>query len=151
MVEDQKFPSDMRSRIGDGDTAKKDSKRAWDLSLLFLSGNQWLSYDVNLGRYELVRPRTGANTHATVNLLLNMYRNILSRLSVNYPAVAVMPATPSVDDVTKAKSTELFLEYHWNADDVKTTLSLAFSYLLSMGTCALHTYYDPSSKQGRVV
>lgn len=62
MVEDQKFPSDMRSRIGDGDTAKKDSKRAWDLSLLFLSGNQWLSYDVNLGRYELVRPRTGANT-----------------------------------------------------------------------------------------
>jgi hypothetical protein len=144
MSDDKKFPSDMRSRIGDGDTSKKDSKRGWDLSLLFLSGNQWLSYDVNLGRYELVRPRTGANTHATVNLLLNMYRNILSRLSVNYPAVAVMPATPSVDDVTKAKATELFLEYHWNADDVKTTLSLAFSYLLSMGTCALHTYYDPS-------
>jgi len=144
MIEEQTFPGDMRSRIGDGDTAKKDSKRAWDLALLFLSGNQWLSFDVNLGRYELVRPRSGGNTHATVNLLLNMYRNILSRLSVNYPAVAVIPATPSVDDVTKAKSTELFLEYHWNADDVKSTLSLAFSYLLSMGTCALHTYYDPS-------
>lgn len=146
--EEMKFPTDMNGRFMAADTAKRESKRTWDLSLLFLQGNQWLSYDLNLGRYELVRPKRGANVHATVNLLLNMYRNLLSRLTINYPAIAVVPATPSPDDVTKAKSTELFLEYHWNVDDLKDTLSLAFSYLLSMGTCALHTYFDPG--KGRV-
>ena len=147
MSDKPKFPTDMKGRIVDSEGSKRENKRAWDLALLFLAGNQWLSYDVNLGRYELVRPKRGGNVHATVNLLLNMYRNILSRLTVNYPSVAVIPATPAPDDVTKAKATELFLEYHWNVDDLKDTLSLSFSYLLTMGTCALHTYYDPSKKR----
>lgn len=142
-----KFPTDMKAVFMAADSAKRESKRAWDLSILFLQGNQWLSYDLNLGRYELVRPKSGGNTHATINLLLNMYRNILSRLTINYPAIAVVPATPSPDDVTKAKATELFLEYHWNVDDLKDRLSLACSYLLSMGTCALHTYYDPGRER----
>ncbi len=147
MAEQKKFPTDMKSQILSSDNDKREHRRCWDLAILFLQGQQWLSYDVNLGRYELSRPRTGANVHATVNLLLNMYRNILSRLTINYPSIAVVPATPAPDDVTKAKATELFLEYHWNADELKKTLSLAFSYLLSMGTCALHTYYDPGKKR----
>jgi hypothetical protein len=137
----------MKGQILSSDSDKRGNRRAWDLAILFLQGQQWLSYDVNLGRYELSRPRSGANVHATVNLLLNMYRNILSRLTINYPSIAVVPATPAPDDVTKAKATELFLEYHWSADELKNTLSLGFSYLLSMGTCALHTYYDPGKKR----
>lgn len=147
MVEKTTFPTDMKSQILSSDSDKRGNRRAWDLAILFLQGQQWLSYDVNLGRYELSRPRSGANVHATVNLLLNMYRNILSRLTINYPSIAVVPATPAPDDVTKAKATELFLEYHWSADELKNTLSLGFSYLLSMGTCALHTYYDPGKKR----
>lgn len=147
MVEKTTFPTDMKGQILNSDSDKRGNRRAWDLAILFLQGQQWLSYDVNLGRYELSRPRSGANVHATVNLLLNMYRNILSRLTINYPSIAVVPATPAPDDVTKAKATELFLEYHWSADELKNTLSLGFSYLLSMGTCALHTYYDPGKKR----
>ena len=147
MVEKTTFPTDMQAQILSSDSDKRGNRRAWDLAILFLQGQQWLSYDGNLGRYELSRPRSGANVNATVNLLLNMYRNILSRLTINYPSIAVVPATPAPDDVTKAKATELFLEYHWSADELKNTLSLSFSYLLSMGTCALHTYYDPSKKR----
>ena len=107
MAEQKKFPTDMKSQILSSDNDKREHRRCWDLAILFLQGQQWLSYDVNLGRYELSRPRTGANVHATVNLLLNMYRNILSRLTINYPSIAVVPATPAPDDVTKAKATEL--------------------------------------------
>ena len=79
-----KFPSNMKSKIQTSENSKRDARRAWDLSLLFLQGNQWLAYDTTLGRYELVRPKRGGNIHVTVNLLLNIYRNILSRLTVNY-------------------------------------------------------------------
>jgi len=143
-----KFPTNIQTQIRDSDSSKRDSRRAWDLSLLFLQGDQWLSYDTTLGRYELVRPNRGGNIRVTVNLLLNIYRNILSRLTVNYPSIAVVPASASPDDVTKAKATELFIEYHWNADDVKDMLSKSFGDLTSMGTSALHTYYD--ADKGRV-
>ena len=147
MATEKKFPKNMKGKILNSENDKRQFKRSWDLSILFLQGQQWLTYDTTLGKYELSRPRVGSNVHATVNLLLNMYRNILSRLTINYPSIAVVPATPAPDDVTKAKATELFLEYHWNADELKNTLSLSFSYLLSMGTCALHTYYDPAKKR----
>lgn len=138
-----KFPNNMQGLLRESSNSKMEYKRAWDLSLLFLQGNQWLSYDNTLGRYEMVRPKGGGNSRVTINLLLNIYRNILSRLTVNYPSMAVMPASASTEDIAKAKATELFLEYHWNADDIKDMLSRSFSYLISSGTVAIHTYFDP--------
>ena len=105
MATEKKFPKNMKGQILNSENDKRQFKRSWDLSILFLQGQQWLTYDTTLGRYELSRPRVGANVHATVNLLLNMYRNILSRLTINYPSIAVVPATPAPDDVTKAKAT----------------------------------------------
>jgi hypothetical protein len=138
----EKWPKDVKSLLDDG--GQRDiHKRAWDLSILFVSGNQWLAYDESLQQYDIARPRRSGSARVTVNLLLNVYRNILSRLSVNYPSIAVIAATPDAQDTAKAKAMELLLEYHWHSSEMKDTITELIKNLLVMGTGALHTYYDP--------
>ena len=140
------FPTNMRGLIQDSDSDKDGFKRAWDLCVLFLSGNQWLTYNDSLRQWSVDRP-TQSNTRVTVNLLLNMYRNILARMSVNYPSVAVLPASPSTDDIVKARTSEWLLQYHWQADEMAQTISKSIENLLAFGTSAMHTYYDPGLKR----
>jgi hypothetical protein len=141
-----KFPTNMKGLIEESDADKDGFKRAWDLCVLFLSGNQWLTYNDSLRQWAVDRP-TQSNTRVTVNLLLNFYRNILARMSVNYPSVAVLPASPSTDDIVKARTSEWLLQYHWQADEMALTITKAIENLLSFGTAALHTYYDPGLKR----
>ena len=103
-----KFPTNMRGLIKESEDDKSSYTRAWDLCVLFLSGNQWLTYNDSLRQWSMDRPQQ-SNTRVTVNLLLNMYRNILSRMMVNYPAIAVLPASPSTSDIVKAKTSEWLL------------------------------------------
>tara|TARA_R100001594_G_scaffold38768_1_gene70175 strand:+ start:7574 stop:9481 length:1908 start_codon:yes stop_codon:yes gene_type:complete len=138
----ESWPTDLEILVSD-DGERTAYKRAWDLSVLFVSGNQWLAYDDNLRQYEVARPRRTGASRVTVNLLLNIYRNLLSRLSINYPSVAVVPATPDAEDSTKAKSMELLLEYHWQQAEMKEIITNLIKNMLVMGTAALHSYYDP--------
>jgi hypothetical protein len=137
----------MPGRIQDSKTSKIDDKRAWDLSLMFLRGNQWMQYDRKLREYEAMRGTTGRGRKLTVNLMLNIYRNVLSHLSLAYPSVVVLPSSPSNEDVLKAKSSEMALRYHWEADSLKETFSKAIEWLLTCGTAALHTYYYSEKKR----
>jgi hypothetical protein len=141
-----KFPTNMRGLIKESEDDKSSYTRAWDLCVLFLSGNQWLTYNDSLRQWSMDRPQQ-SNTRVTVNLLLNMYRNILSRMMVNYPAIAVLPASPSTSDIVKAKTSEWLLQYHWQADDMAETIKVAIEHLLSFGTVGFHTYYDPKLKR----
>jgi hypothetical protein len=136
-----KWPTDMPGLIQDSKSGKTDDKRAWDLSLLFLQGNQWLQYDRRMREYESMRTRKGRGNKLTVNLMLNIYRNVLSHLTLAYPSVVVMPASPSNEDILKAKSAEMALRYHWEADTIKDTLSKGLEWLLTCGTVGFHTYY----------
>jgi hypothetical protein len=142
----KKWPGNLRSVISESKTDRIKEERAWDLSLLFLSGNQWLTYDENLRQYELTRPRRGQQTRVTVNLLLNVYRNILSRLSVAYPSIVVLPSSPSPEDIVKAKSSEIALQYWWQSQNIKDHIEKAIESLLTCGTVGLHTYYNPDTK-----
>jgi hypothetical protein len=143
----RKWPKNLASLVGESKSDRIREERSWDLSLLFLSGNQWLTYDENLRQYELTRPRRGQQTKVTVNLLLNVYRNVLARLSVAYPSVVVLPASPGPEDVVKAKSSEIALQYWWQSDRVKDKVEKAIQHLLTCGTVGLHTYYDPKEKK----
>ena len=142
----KKWPGDLRGKISQSKNDRIKEERSWDLSLLFLSGNQWLTYDENLRQYELTRPRRWQQTRVTVNLLLNVYRNILSRLAVAYPSIVVLPASPSPEDIVKAKSSEIALQYWWQAERVKDVVEKGIEHLLTCGTTAFHTFYNPESK-----
>ena len=58
----KKWPGGLRDRVSESKNDRIKEERSWDLALLFLSGNQWLTYDENLRQYELTRPRRGQQT-----------------------------------------------------------------------------------------
>ena len=138
----KEFPKNIKGLLNDSRRDKTAVRRAWNLSLKFLEGQQWLSYDGRAGAYITSKTSEGTS-RVTVNLLLNIYRNVLSRLALAYPGVVVIPASPSYEDILKAKSSETALRYYWHKDDVKETVEELIKWLLTTGTAALHTFYDP--------
>ena len=143
----EKFPQNIRGLIAESKNEKKTEKRLWDLSLKFVEGRQWLSYDKRISQFITSNLQTDGQSRVTVNLLINIYRNVLSRLALSYPSIAVMPATPSAEDILKAKTSEMALQYYWHRDDMKHKLEQLVKWLLTTGTAATHTFYDSSEKR----
>jgi len=141
------FPADFKQLVDTSDYRKTTERKVWDLALLFLEGRQWVQYDTTARTNVSSQGTDGPAWKITVNLLINIYRNLLSKLATEYPSVAVTPATALTDDILKAQATELALKYYWNQQDLKGKLTKAFSWLLTTGTSALHSYYDAESDQ----
>ena len=139
------FPKNIGGIITESKSEKNSERRLWDLSLKFVEGRQWLSYDKNISQFVTSRLNSESQSRVTVNLLLNIYRNVLSRLSLSYPSIAVMPASPSAEDVFKAKASEMALQYYWHRADMKLHIEKLIKWLLTCGTGATHTYYDSGS------
>ena len=138
MAQVAEFPQNIKTIISESHQEKTSERRLWDLSLKFLEGRQWLDYDKRLAQYVTQKTGSDGQTRVTVNLLLNIYRNILSRLALSYPSVAVIPASPSNDDIVKAKSSETALRYYWQSDNIKEVMEETIKWLLTCGTCAAH-------------
>lgn len=135
------FPTAIKSMLEGAKNAKLTQTRAWDLSLMYLNGQQNVRYDKSLQQYVTLRNQPGRN-QLIVNLILNMYRAVVSRLATNYPGVSVMPASPSNEDIIKAKSSEEALKYFYHSQSVKTELTKAIEWLVSCGNVGLKEYYD---------
>jgi hypothetical protein len=141
------FPTGFKkNEIDKSDYTKSIERKTWDLSLLFLEGRQWMTWD-NTARNMAGYPEVQGDYRITVNLLLNIYRNLLSKLATTYPGVVVSPASPSTEDILKAQSSEMALKYYWKETDMKDKLGRSFEWLLSCGTVGYHNYYDPEAKQ----
>ncbi len=95
-----KFPDNMGSKILESENDRKKEQVDWDLSIEFLSGNQWMRYDRRIKDFLSVG--NGQDSRVTINLILNIYRNMLSRLTIAYPSIAAMPASPSTVDILNA-------------------------------------------------
>jgi hypothetical protein len=140
--------SKIDKQINAADRERQNYTRIWDLCSLFLQGKQHVRWDKNLSNY-ISQERTGGNrrSRVTINLILNMYRNLLARYSVAYPSTTVMPSSPSNEDITKAQACETFLKYYWHTADMPTVISSLLEWCLLNGTSAFHTFYDPSDKK----
>jgi len=137
------YPENIGSDIRASRNDKTAYSQIWDLCTMFLEGRQWLEYDRDKRNYVINRrARKDGSQRQTVNLLLNIYRNILSRLTLSYPSIAVMPASPSNDDIIKAQSSEVALRYYWTREDMQNKLHDALKWMLVTGTAGLHSYYD---------
>ena len=129
----------LSDQIGQCRSDRTKYARAWDLCLLFLQGKQHVKYD----RVKQTFVRTGADEmQVTINLIVNIYRNIQARLSLAYPSCTVLPASESNEDIIKAKSCEYALRYYWNQDKLKRKLVESIRWLLSCGNVGLHTKYN---------
>ena len=137
------YPESIGSHLRSARSDKTSYSQVWDLCTMFLEGRQWLDYDRDERNYVINRrARPDGSQRQTVNLLLNIYRNILARLTMSYPSIAVMPASPSNEDIIKAKSSEIALQYYWHREDMESKLHRAIQWLLVTGTVAMHSYYD---------
>lgn len=140
--------SKLKKNIDEFNQDKLNYVRVWDLSLLFLQGRQQITYDRTTG--DLRRSRTEGSS-VTINLILNMYRNLQSRLEVAYPGTTVLPSSPSAEDVVKAKSSEAALQYYWQAQRMSEHYSKLVGWLLSCGNAAFHTRYNGKDVTTEVV
>ena len=138
------FIDNIRSKIDDAKTSKAVEEKQWDLNCKFLEGNQHLSFDKNLQSWLTVRDN---NNLPTINMLLPLYRNLVSRLVAAYPGVVVMPASPSADDIVKAQSSEAALRYYWAEEDIANIVNEIVQWLVPCGNALLHTYYDPGKQK----
>ena len=136
-----KFPTDFKRELDKSDYIRGQDRNIWDLSLLFLEGRQWNSFESNISQGRAGFAQMQTDYRITVNLLLNIYRNLLSKLATTYPGIVVSPSSPSTEDVLKAQSSEMALKYYWSNADLKNILGKAFEWLLSTGTVGLHSYY----------
>lgn len=144
--ENEDFPTDFQKKIQESKTDKSGTTRMFDLCLYYLEGRQYLVYDRNLTRFTAVRSQKGRNK-VVINLILNLFRSVVSRLATSYPNIAVLPASPTYDDIAKAQASEVALRYYWSQENIKGVLQTAIEWLVSCGNVGLHTYYDADKKK----
>jgi len=132
----------LRADIDAGESEKSLEKRKWELAQLFLEGRQHISYDRSLSKYVTARAQAGKQ-QVTINLILNIYRNIVARLTTAYPAIRIVPASPLTEDIVKAKASETAIRYWWEQSEMKEVLQRCIQSLLVTGNAGLFEYYDP--------
>ena len=144
--DDKGYPRGIASVIQSSKNAKLDQTRLWDLCLMYLNGQQNIRFDKSLQQYVTLRNQPGRN-QLIINLILNMYRAIVSRLATNYPSISVLPASPSNEDIIKAKSSEEALKYFYHRENVKRDIEKLTEWLVSCGNAGLLEYYDEDKKE----
>mgnify|MGYP004448396947 FL=1 len=137
-----KFPHAIKALISQAKSNKIALIRVWDLCLLYLQGKQSLRYDKTLTQFVTLKNQPG-KLKVIINLILNVYRVISSKLETNYPGVAVLPASPSDEDILKAKASEELLRYFYHSDNLKSKFEKAIHWLIAVGNVGLQEFFDP--------
>jgi hypothetical protein len=142
---------EISDRIDSSKTQKADYERRWEICLRFLNNEQHPGgYDAVTQGYGRAGSR-GRARHIVINLITPLYKAILSRLSTNYPGVAVMPTGPSSTQILQAQSSEVYLRYVWSARKINRVGRRVVEYLLSLGTAAVHVYWESGDTTPRIV
>jgi hypothetical protein len=144
-----KFPSGLVAKFKTFENDRKPLELEWDKATLFLEGNQWMDLQARQTDQSW-RQLTGKRTdRLTANRLVNVYRNFMARLGLSFPRAQVLPASPSTDDIVKAKTSLAAIQYWWQRDDLEKTGEHFLSDLLCFGTAAMHVFYDPDRDEAR--
>tara|TARA_R100000808_G_scaffold5362_3_gene16404 strand:- start:979 stop:2820 length:1842 start_codon:yes stop_codon:yes gene_type:complete len=141
------YPKKIRSIIQSSASQRRSTSRVWDLCILYLEGKQHLDWDTSRKRFSI--SERYRSERVTVNRIIGIYRTVLARLDTAYPSVAVLPASNSWEDITRALASEQALHYYWSNAKIKYVIQDAIGWLLSTGNVALHTFY--SQEENRII
>ncbi len=119
----------------------------WNHVLRFLSNEQYYTYGADRRALAPSRVSPGQNEVVT-NLMLPIFRSTISLLRTKQPKIAVLPSTPSIDNITKARASQTALHAWWTQAAIDDQLSELVRWLSSCGTAALHSFWD--SDAGKV-
>tara|TARA_R110002020_G_scaffold264832_1_gene479590 strand:- start:20327 stop:22285 length:1959 start_codon:yes stop_codon:yes gene_type:complete len=135
------FPKNPIGEIQKSQECKSRYERVWDLISEFLRGNQWLDWNDGVRKWETAKNYKG-NNFLTINRLLPYYRAAYSRLALGVPGVAVLPATESTADITKAQVAQKAAMYWWHQEGIPKKANQGSKWLAKYGTYAIHVYYN---------
>lgn len=113
----------------------------WALAERFLAGDQSIGVQRNGGLFTLPAKAYGTSA-AMFNILMPFFRSKIAILDISFPDVAVRPVTPSSDDIRKAQSTRLAVDYLWDVKSVERVAKRAIAMCVRTGTSGIQTYYD---------
>lgn len=145
---DVKLPTagKISSQINESRNDRVPEVAQWNHVLRFLNNEQYYSYGVD--RRSLVASRVSPGQNEVVtNLMLPIFRATISMLRTRLPRITVVPTTPSIDNITKAKASSVALHAWWSQAAMDDQLAEAVRWLSSCGTVALHTYYDSGTRK----
>ena len=113
--QDVKLPSPgkIESQLNESKNSRVPEVAQWNHVLRFLSNEQHYSYGVD--RRTLVPSRVSPGQNEVVtNLMLPIFRATISMLRTRLPRITVVPSTPSIDNITKAKASSIALHAWWS-------------------------------------
>ena len=148
---DIEMPTGFMAEIRKWKEERSLDERIWDICTLFLQGlqNQTLLRASNKRRFQMGQAESvlgqTQKSQFVFNKLLIPYRFTLSRLGVVYPSASVLPASPSIEDIAKAKAGEEQLRYFWLQEKIRRKWQRACAWMLTTGNVGLHTYFDPGA------
>jgi len=139
-VKPHRLSEEFSDEIEQSKSSKSRSELLWDLSRLFLQGQQHVSYDRSEGRLRVLE--TDEKRYRD-DQITPLYRAIVSTLAVEYPSPSILPASPSSEDILKARASLEAVRYYWATAGLKGIYQELIEWLVSCGNAALHTVYDP--------
>ena len=135
---------DFADQLSDARTERHPYEVLWDWCRMYLSGEQRsVTYD---GATDSLRPVRGREGFYQDNIILPLYRHIISGLIVEYPTMNVLPASPSTEDVMRARASLEAARYYWAVAELKAGFRGVIEWLACCGNSGFHTYYDPHDK-----
>lgn len=141
-------PGKISGKINESKNDRVPDVAQWNHVLRFLSNEQHYSYGVD--RRALVPSRVSPGQNEVVtNLMLPIFRSTISMLRSKMPNINVVPTTPSIDNITKARASTTALHAWWTQIAMDDQLAEVVRWISSCGTAALHTFWD--SRLERVV
>ena len=142
---EREYPEDIGDILEESRRDRLAHAAIWDVCLHYLQGYQHLDRDSPDQNWVLDKSN---RNRTTTNKILPIYRTVVSKLAVMYPSMGVTPASGSWEDITKGLASEQALHYYWVTEKLKYKVGIEVSsWLVSCGTCAVHTFYDPDKRK----
>lgn len=141
-------PENMAQEITEARNGKSLHYRRWDLALNVLAGFHDVVLSNDRTRW-VIPDRRRIPRRRKVNLTLNLYRNTLAALQVQTPHFAVSGGTPSTDDISKARISQMALHHWFHRERIVTRANRLNAWLASLGNGGIWSFWDPDAKRIR--
>lgn len=131
----------------------KPAYRAWERqveeNVRMLSGRQWDTYMEGIGQFVDLSSWFAAGDerwrqYPVFNWLITYFKQTISKLTENTPAIGVMPATSDFRDAMLAEVVEPIWKYEWDQMDLPEQMFDLYGWCLVAGRGVLKLRWDPS-------
>lgn len=129
-------------------TRREPLHRTWQQNILFLLGQQWLTYDALTGSFTI--PKTHSwKERPVVNLLAPFNKHYIAKVTKERPVLAAVPASTDPDDIQSSLLGDDVLKAKWQELHGTQVLRRGLSWVVPTGNVLIMPYWNQDT--GRIV